>query len=111
MLSQLAERALHVVGLDRSTTLHPKVPLKDVGLDSLMAVELRNVLARATAAALPATLLFDYPTLDSLADHLWRVLELDADARQSALPEAPPRRIRGAARSPSCRTRKPKHCC
>ncbi len=85
LLTHLADRALHVVGLDRSTPLHPGVPLKDVGLDSLMAVELRNVLARSTAAALPATLLFDYPTLDALADHLWRLLSLDSDARASDL--------------------------
>jgi hypothetical protein len=42
-----------------------------------MAVELRNALARSTGRSLPATLLFDYPTLDALATHLMNVLGLE----------------------------------
>jgi Phosphopantetheine attachment site len=37
-----------------------------------MAVELRNALARSVGQNLPATLLFDYPTVETLADYLSR---------------------------------------
>jgi aryl carrier-like protein len=65
-----------------------RTPLKDAGLDSLMAVELRNALTRSVGRSLPATLLFDYPTLDALAQYLFRVLDLQAPPAPVAKPAA-----------------------
>ncbi|MGB0129289.1 MAG: acyl carrier protein, partial [Rhodocyclaceae bacterium] len=80
VLAHLAEQALQVLGLPATTPLDGRAALKDMGLDSLMAVELRNLLARSIGTSLPATLLFDYPTLEAMAAFLMQRLELAAPA-------------------------------
>jgi acyl transferase domain-containing protein/acyl carrier protein len=70
-------RALHVLGLPGSHPLDPDQGLRDVGLDSLMAVELRNELQSRVAVHLPTTLAFDYPTVNAIAKHLAAALALD----------------------------------
>lgn len=45
----------------------PGQPLMEAGLDSLSAVELRTALAAAFDSDLPATVVFDYPTVSALS--------------------------------------------
>ena len=75
-MTHVAARARQVLGVDDTFTIFPGTALKDAGLDSLMAVELRNVLTRSLGKSLPATLLFDYPTLDALSEFLLRTFGL-----------------------------------
>jgi acyl transferase domain-containing protein/acyl carrier protein len=59
-------------------------PLGSLGLDSLMALELRNRLEAGLGLKLSATLVWNHPTLAALAEHLARRLQIP-------LEEAPPR--------------------
>jgi acyl transferase domain-containing protein/acyl carrier protein len=53
--------------------LDANTPLRDLGLDSMAAVELRNALSRDAARPLPATLVFNHPTLAAIAAFLAEV--------------------------------------
>ncbi len=74
LLRFLESRATTVLGIDPSQGIDPGRSLRDLGLDSLQALELRLAIATKLARPLPATLLFDHPTLKALADHLLREL-------------------------------------
>ena len=62
--------ARKVLGLSSGRPMPADLPLQELGLDSLMALELRNVLAQAMGRPLSATLLFDFPTIRGLAGYL-----------------------------------------
>jgi len=73
------EQIARGLGLD-AATVGERQPFAELGLDSLLAVELRTRIAKhlGLERSLPATTLFDYPTLQALADHLMAdVLQLD----------------------------------
>jgi acyl carrier protein len=50
--------------------IDPDVPLGDLGMDSLLAIELRNGLSGVFHQQFQSTMLFDYPTLRTLARYL-----------------------------------------
>jgi mycoketide-CoA synthase len=69
-----------------TTSLDPDQTLKDLGLDSLMAVELRNQLSTSTGLRLPSTLLFDHPTPRALADFIVAKVSADVPRARAAEP-------------------------
>ena len=59
-----------VLGMEASQALDGRQPLSEYGLNSLLAIELRNRLASGLGRNLPPDLLFHYSSVESLADFL-----------------------------------------
>jgi polyketide synthase 12/myxalamid-type polyketide synthase MxaB len=72
LLELIRSEVIKGLGLEADRELPITEPLSALGVDSLLAVELRNALSRSLGLVrrLPATMLFDYPSISALADYL-----------------------------------------
>jgi myxalamid-type polyketide synthase MxaB len=74
LLTYLRAQVARVLGLSLSSLSDPQQGFTELGIDSLTSIELRNGLQSALKRSLPATLLFDYPTLATLAEYLIKIM-------------------------------------
>ncbi len=84
----LASELAAVIGLGSPDEVDRSRKLSTMGVDSLLAVDLRNRLESSVGRKLPASLLFDHPTIEDLALHLSR--ELDKASGAAVKPVVPP---------------------
>ncbi|WP_272419461.1 type I polyketide synthase [Polyangium jinanense] len=86
--THVAERVARALRMD-PTQIGRAEPFRSLGVDSLMSIEVRNVLERDLGKRLPATLLFTYPHVAALAEHLLGELDLPVEQERIVEP-APP---------------------
>jgi len=76
-----------VMGLPPSEILDPAAGFFQLGMDSLMSVTLARGLSASLGTELTPAVVFDYPTVEALTDHLATILPELADADPSVTDE------------------------
>jgi acyl transferase domain-containing protein/acyl carrier protein len=70
LIEFVAAEVARILGADDPATIDPARGLFEMGMDSLMSVELKARLERAAGLPLPSTLTFNYPNVNALARYL-----------------------------------------
>jgi len=87
-LTFIRKQAARVLAMDDANLPDPRRTLNELGFDSLTGVEFANRVGRAIGQHVNPALLFDYPTLESLAGYVVRdALHLEVEA--TATPAEP----------------------
>lgn len=80
----LVDQTKSVLGLDPDYNFDASKNLSEMGLDSLMGIELKNKIDKAIGRKLPATLVFNYPTINDISQYLlYEVLDLGEKEKPS----------------------------
>ena len=85
LLDYVQMQVAAVLGENVPDGIRPRQRLFDLGIDSLMAVELKNRLQSGLSIPLGATLVFDYPTVEALVDHLLEELFFRKEPERSSV--------------------------
>jgi phthiocerol/phenolphthiocerol synthesis type-I polyketide synthase B len=74
LTDHVSEQVAAAMGLATPHMLDPAVGFFQFGMDSLMSVTLQRSLSETLGQLLPASVVFDYPTVEALSDYLATIL-------------------------------------
>ncbi|MDZ4265005.1 MAG: acyl carrier protein, partial [Mycobacterium sp.] len=74
LTDHVSGQVAEVMGLASAHSLEPTVGFFQFGMDSLMSVTLQRSLSESLGEVLPASVVFDYPTVEALTDYLASIL-------------------------------------
>ncbi len=100
LVSREVAASLGYAGTDRPDA---GLAFRDLGFDSITAVDLRNRIGEATGLRLPVTMVFDHPTVAALATHLAGQLGGNTEETAPAAPAATSTDVPIAVVAMSCR--------
>ncbi|MBX9980396.1 MAG: acyl carrier protein, partial [Mycobacterium gordonae] len=89
LLDQVNALAATVMGMPATETLDPSTGFFQLGMDSLMSVTLQRALSDTLGEYLPASVVFDYPTVYGLTDYLATVLPEFAELAVAEVEQPP----------------------
>ncbi len=91
LMDFIREQIAKVLGLNSLEEIEPQARFFDLGLDSLMAVELNHLFESNLGYTINQTIIFDYPTVEALVDYLAvEVLNLVPRERETVISLQPP---------------------
>ena len=91
LIARIQDEVVKVLQFDSSYRPNPRSGFFDMGMDSLMSVELKNQLEKIVGSSLPSALTFEYSTIEALAQYLLeKVISLEVVETVEETPEVEP---------------------
>jgi acyl carrier protein len=86
LVAHVRLQVANVLGISHPESIAMDTGFFDLGMDSLISVELRNKLQSSLKCSVPSTLALSYPTLETLVEYLYEQLLLEQVSESNSSP-------------------------